>query len=528
MKTILIGILILLSFFFAGYSQSIINTGCVLYISDGSTLTFVSDYEDTGNGEIRNNGDLDLYGDWINNGNGSALATGYSGRTNFNGIELQQIGGDESTEFENLEINNDVQLLVDTYVSNIMNLNSGQCILDDNTLFYQGFADIGYSENYYFVTEGAGSLNRFVDMTMPATFPIGTAFSFAPVIIANNIASGTFSVNILSDVLTSGGNGNTIPEIDNCVALSWYVQPDFQDIIDYNLQLQWNETNEGNSFDRNHSAIGMFLEGAWIANPPSQASGNDPYQHILENISHAGYFAVGDMDSPMSFELEMTLDLKVFLEGPFNGSDMDNSLHSTGMIPLVQPFSVEPWNYTGEEAVAEVPEQVVDWVLVETRDAYGVESAGLSSILERKAAFLLTDGRVVDMDGSGNVLFSIEPQENLYVVIYHRNHLSIISAQPLTFADGHYAYDFTLGGEQAYSDTQDGQKELMGGYYGMFSGDGSGGGQISHYDRLNIWMPQAGEKGYLQADYQLDGQVNNVDKNDHWQVNLGKSSQVPE
>jgi hypothetical protein len=41
-------------------------------------------------------------------------------------------------------------------------------------------------------------------------------------------------------------------------------------------------------------------------------------------------------------------------------------------------------------------------------------------------------------------------------------------------------------------------------------------------------MDQAGKTGYLPADLNLDGQVDNRDKNEIWLKNLGKESQLPE
>ncbi len=44
------------------------------------------------------------------------------------------------------------------------------------------------------------------------------------------------------------------------------------------------------------------------------------------------------------------LDLQVFLEGPFSGSDMNTGLNSSGNIPLSQPYNVPPCNYAGTES----------------------------------------------------------------------------------------------------------------------------------------------------------------------------------
>ena len=69
---------------------------------------------------------------------------------------------------------------------------------------------------------------------------------------------------------------------------------------------------------------------------------------------------------------QVTLELKVFLEGPFNGISMDTELNVHNLLPLTQPYNVAPWNYAGTEQVGSIPNpEIVDWVLVELRETPG-------------------------------------------------------------------------------------------------------------------------------------------------------------
>lgn len=43
-----------------------------------------------------------------------------------------------------------------------------------------------------------------------------------------------------------------------------------------------------------------------------------------------------------------------------------------------------------------------------------------------------------------------------------------------------------------------------------------------------MWKIQSRETGYLYPDLNLDGQVDNKDKNEKWLKNLGKESQLPD
>jgi len=44
----------------------------------------------------------------------------------------------------------------------------------------------------------------------------------------------------------------------------------------------------------------------------------------------------------------------------------------------------------------------------------------------------------------------------------------------------------------------------------------------------SIWTSQAGLNGYFPGDLNLDGEVNNIDKDDYWWHNIGTGLQVPE
>ena len=66
----------------------------------------------------------------------------------------------------------------------------------------------------------------------------------------------------------------------------------------------------------------------------------------------------------------ISVNLKTFLEEPYNGSGMNTFLNT--ILPLNQPFNVAPWNYTGTESVTTLPNPfIVDWILVELRETSG-------------------------------------------------------------------------------------------------------------------------------------------------------------
>jgi len=225
--------------------------------------------------------------------------------------------------------------------------------------------------------------------------------------------------------------------------------------------------------------------------------------------------------------LASAVNLKAYLEGPLNSSGMNTNLNSLNLLPLVQPYNVSPWLYPGLEPVGIIPNgNVVDWVLVEFRDAVNAASAIASTRIERQAGFLLNNGLIVGTDGASPLNLSATVTNNLFVVIRHRNHLGILSSTPVTFSGGIYSYDFTSGSGQAYG--SDSQKNLGSGIYGMYAGDFNADGTINLNDITNPWGTGAGKYGYLQSDGDFDGQADNNDKNDYWFINRDKSSHVPE
>ncbi|MCD4730930.1 MAG: Ig-like domain-containing protein [Bacteroidales bacterium] len=220
------------------------------------------------------------------------------------------------------------------------------------------------------------------------------------------------------------------------------------------------------------------------------------------------------------------VSLDAFLEGPFDVTDMSTDLNPS-FIPNNQPYNVAPWSYAGTESVGAVPNgDVTDWVLVELREtAGGAATAIPGNRIARQAGFLLRDGSIVSTDGISNMIFGVGITNNLYVVLWHRNHLGIMSAIPLTLGGGIYSYDFSTAASQAYLS---GQINLGGGNYGMYAGDADGNGEV-HQDDIDIrWSNEVGGGGYFGGDMNMNSQVNNQDKNDIWLPNNTISDQIPD
>ncbi|MCD4728957.1 MAG: hypothetical protein K8R74_00020, partial [Bacteroidales bacterium] len=233
----------------------------------------------------------------------------------------------------------------------------------------------------------------------------------------------------------------------------------------------------------------------------------------------AGFISVG-IDITECFSME----LKVLLEGPFNGSDMNNDLNT--FLPLNQPYNTSPWNYNGSETLIEIPVDAVDWVLIEMYDADNVNDINELTQLGKRAALLYKNGQIRDANGSSLLDINGSILNNLYVKISHRNHLDIVTSSALIKSGSTYSYDFTdvesktLGGSKSH-------KYLGNGVWGMITADGNVDNQVNNQDKDDIWYFQLNTTGYLSGDFNLDGEVDEIDYN-YWESNTGYGEQVSE
>lgn len=246
-----------------------------------------------------------------------------------------------------------------------------------------------------------------------------------------------------------------------------------------------------------------------------------------ETYSSANNILTQGFQQPDISLVSLVVDLKEFLSGPFVTNQMTNSLNTSGFLPLSHPYSVAPWNYPGPESVASIPgTEIVDWVLIELRDAPSAPQANISTRIARQAAFVKRNGEIVATDGSSNLSFNVTVNDQLYAIVWHRNHLGVMSANALQQTGGVYTYNFTSGQSQVYGGSL-GHKQLASSAWGMVSGDGNGDGFITNTDKLQVWQIQTGLSGYYAGDFNLNGQVNNEDKLNYWRPNSGFGTQIP-
>jgi hypothetical protein len=167
------------------------------------------------------------------------------------------------------------------------------------------------------------------------------------------------------------------------------------------------------------------------------------------------------------------LTLSLFLQGPFNTvtGEMNPILKSNDQVPTSQPYNTPPWNYTGTESVATLDDEVVDWILVELR-------SDLTTVHTRKAGLLYADG-------SARVSFYglVNGTDDFYVVVRHRNHMPIMSANKIVIPETGAFLDMTTLAS-AYG-TKPMIQLVPTNLYGMIAGEVITDGQLKYSGPYN-------------------------------------------
>jgi len=223
-----------------------------------------------------------------------------------------------------------------------------------------------------------------------------------------------------------------------------------------------------------------------------------------------------------------TFNVTAYIKGAWNNPTglMRTTLNSSGLLPLSQPYTGAPYNYSGTESVASIPNaNIVDWVLIEHRKP----SSGLpgdaiaATITGRMAGFLLNNGTVVNLDGVTPVSFNITKQGGAFVVVRHRNHLAIMSNSLPSNAAGTFTNNYSaLANSYKKAAATSNPTVLLAAsgagstLYGMWPGDVNSSGSVTSSDvtpiNIAIAGPLSGNANvYNVRDTNLDKNVTSAD-----------------
>lgn len=266
-------------------------------------------------------------------------------------------------------------------------------------------------------------------------------------------------------------------------------------------------------------AINMTLSdpenNIWTAEIPAQTAGST-VQYYIEATANSGKNQVRPLTAPegmYSYRVletattPLTAQIKLHLAGAFDNATqtMHNNLRSNHLLPMAQPYNIAPWNYNGNEHSSTLDSKVVDWVLVELRDA-----ANPNNIVGRKAALLYNDGTLHHADGTTGVLFDASINNNAYyIAIKHRNHLAVISSLPVSLPNI-APYNFSTSATSALGEGQ--LQNVAPNIWALPPADITHNGIVSVTD-FNAYSIQntSSASGYTTADLNLDGIVDSAD-----------------
>ena len=232
--------------------------------------------------------------------------------------------------------------------------------------------------------------------------------------------------------------------------------------------------------------------------------------------------------------LDFQLDLTIALEGAFDATtgQMRDGYRATGKLPLSNPYEV--WQYPQvnqnrtrtsiDSALLLRSDQtaIVDWTFIELRSA--TDSA---SVVSTRPGLLRKDGKVVGLDGRSTVSFGSVNADSVYVVVHHRNHLSVRSEAKYAVRKGVTSLNLASGYDTVFG--AGAVTKVIGGLTCMIAGDANGDGTINAVDRNIYWRIQNGTPfNYLTstADFNMDGVVNAIDQNLYWRLNNSRTTNV--
>jgi len=208
----------------------------------------------------------------------------------------------------------------------------------------------------------------------------------------------------------------------------------------------------------------------------------------------------------------LKLTAKVFLEGPYNGVTREMEVNLD--LPLTSPYAEDPMT------VSSMPEDIVDWVLVQLRDAKN------GSAIASKSGLLQKGGKIVSENGSTYIELKA-PSGDYYVVVKHRNHLSVMSNDLYSLNSTTPTICNLIEGDGSQIHGTNGAKELLTGLniWGMWCGDADHSDIVDNSDRNATWNNRT-LTGYQMSDCDMNGRVGASDRNIAWN-NRSKQSQVP-
>ncbi len=282
--------------------------------------------------------------------------------------------------------------------------------------------------------------------------------------------------------------------------------------------VQYDQAHTGSAFIENYNG-NTFPHLVGIENLLGTESVTYRYANGSTEIVHGPLFGSSlAVTFGPSYESQVTINAKAFLEGSYSTLTHNMRTNIRPLLPLAQPYTTGPWDYTGSENTPSVPDSVVDWILAELQD-----SAGSSSLAARRVGFIKQTGAIRSVDGAAPIVFDLMKPGSYYVVLRHRNHLPIMSATSISLGLARTVYDFSTAQSQAYGTLP--MNQLEAGVFGMVAGDVNRSMIVTASDANSVFST-LNSQGYAFEDANMSGIVTAADANSAF-GNLNRSTQIP-
>ncbi|MGV6809079.1 MAG: hypothetical protein ACWA5U_04310 [bacterium] len=173
-----------------------------------------------------------------------------------------------------------------------------------------------------------------------------------------------------------------------------------------------------------------------LANPNSaQTNPANQFTNLGWGGSNNNHYAGNYGNAAECQQAPLSLSITALLQGAYRFNDglMTDALRANHHLPLNEPYTDSGLltQGGGQSVAANVfavtgNEAIVDWVIVELRD-----KTDSNNILTAQAALIQRDGDIVATDGVSPLTFSNMSEDLYYVAIKHRNHLGVMTANPI-------------------------------------------------------------------------------------------------
>jgi len=348
------------------------------------------------------------------------------------------------------------------------------------------------------------NLGRALDLDVPGTsskyvYNFNSLWSDGSVLARYKVGATDVNCTDLACIQAASGAGDQ----DNDTNV---LEVTFEDPANGDLRLD-------PSMDGNTDLLAEVIAGVSIDIDDDSRSATDPYRGADERPTLLSFIVA---------------DPRIVLQGAYPGGAtidgfpdaMTTTLNTNDLLPLSNPYASSTFDgtlseYDGTESVTQSfldsNPTIVDWVVI------GLRETSNGPDVAQRAVFLRSNTQLLDLDGSSGVTFSGRAAGDYFIVVYHRNHLPIMTAQTETVTSTAsssfvrmYRATELFGGASGAVLLEDASFDL----YGMAAADGSLDGLVTAPD-FNVYSSASasGATGYRIEDYTMDGLVTAPDFN---------------